>query len=370
VRALLIRNAYQKDTGGAEQYAFNLALALKNEHITPIVVTKHQDIVDRCRKAKIASIRGVWYEKQEWDRFYYIRRLYTTLWYVWIILSRRIDVVHPQSRDDFVFATAAAKLCRKPVIWTDHADLKYILDRVNHPHPRMQNWILRAASYASRILCVSHSEHESISKVAPEIVNKLSVVYNGVFTPSGLRPVTTDKFVIGTNARLVPAKGIAELIEAFATSTKKPAELWLLGGYSNNLKKYQLLAKDLGVDTRIRFIGYVHNPNDYVASMNIFVHASYHEAFSLAIIEAAMLGKTIIATNVGGTPEIIQNNKTGLLIEPKSSRQISSALQTLLHDQELGDRLAKNAQERARAEFDFQQIVHDKIVTLYKEIVL
>jgi glycosyltransferase involved in cell wall biosynthesis len=83
-----------------------------------------------------------------------------------------------------------------------------------------------------------------------------------------------------------------------------------------------------------------------------------------------MLGKTIIATNVGGTPEIIQNNKTGLLIEPKSSRQISSALQTLLHDQELGDRLAKNAQERARAEFDFQQIVHDKIVTLYKEIVL
>lgn len=370
MRVLLIRNAYQKDTGGAEQYAYNLALALKNEGVTPIVVTKHQDIIDRCQREKITSIRGVWYEKQEWDRFYYVRKLYTTLWYVWIILSRRIDIVHPQSRDDFVFATTAAKICRKPVIWTDHADLKYILDRINHPHPRMQNWMLRAASYTSHILCVSRSEYQSISAVAPETINKLSVVHNGVFVPNAVSPVLATNFIIGTNARLVPAKGINELLEAFAESTKTPAELWLLGGHSNNLKKYQTIAKNLGIADRVRFIGYVQNPNDYVASMNIFVHASYHEAFSLAIIEAAILGKTIIATNVGGTPEIIQNNKTGLLIEPKSSSQISSALHTLMHDPKLMQRLAKNAQERARSDFDFQRIVHDKIITLYKEMVL
>lgn len=369
MRALVIRNAYQKDTGGAEQYAYNLAVALKNEHITPIVVTKHQDIIDRCSKANISSIRGVWYEKQEWNRFYYMRKIYTTFWYVWIILSRRIDVVHPQSRDDFVFATAAAKICRKPVIWTDHADLKYILDRVNHPHPRMQKWILKASRYTSKILCVSRSEFHSILAVAPEITNKLSIVYNGVFVPKNIRPMTKDGLIIGTNARLVPAKGITELLEAFALVTDTSTRLWLLGGHSNNLKKYESIAKNLGVEKRVKFIGYVKNPNDYVASMDIFVHASYHEAFSLAIIEAAMLGKPIVATNVGGTPEIIKNNKTGLLIEPKSSRQVLSAITALLDDPKLADRLAKNAQERARTDFDFQSIVHDKIVTIYKEVV-
>lgn len=367
LRILIIRNAYQKDTGGAEQYSVNLAQALQDAGHKPYLVTKHKAIKKQAEQHGIPTIHSVWHEKQEWDRWYYVRKFYTTLWYIWIILSRRIQVVNPQSRDDFVFATNAAKLLRRRVIWTDHADLKYLMDRVNHYHPRMQAWLSAASQYATKIVCVSKSEQASITKVAPELKNKLTVVYNGVFKPTGVKPVEKHGFVIGTNARLVPAKGISELIEAFSNVQKiePKSELWLVGGESGNKQMYEDLAKHFDVDKKVHIIGYVLNPNDYVASMDIFVHASYHEAFSLAIIEAAMLGKPIIATDVGGTPEIIDGH-TGILIPPQSANELTNALTKLMKAPGRAAQLGQAAQSKAEAEFDFQTIVKTKLIPIYR----
>lgn len=369
-RVLIIRNAYQQDTGGAEQYAFNLAKALLQAGHVPVVVTKHQLIHAKCRQAGIRSVRGIWHESQEWGKHYYLRYALMPVWYMWLIWRHRINIVHPQSRDDFVFATTAAWLTRRPVIWTDHADLKYIMDRVNRPHPRMQAWILRAAQRTRQILSVSNSEKASVLAVAPEFKDQLAVVHNGVFKPTGLQPVDKGgKFVIGTNARLVPDKGIAELIEGTAPLLAKNAatELWLLGGQSGNQAKYEDQAKNLGVVDQVKFLGYVDKPNDFVASMDIFVHASYHEAFSLAIIEAAMLSRPIIATKVGGTPEII-NEKTGLLIPPQDAEAIQKAVQKLLDKPSLRVKLGDAAQALAVRKFDFQKIVEQQIMPIYDRI--
>ncbi len=363
-RVLIIRNAYPQDTGGAEQYAFNLALALKRAGHVPIVVTKHAKIREKCRAESIKSILGIWYEKQEWNRLYYFRFYTTSLWYMWLILRYRIEVVHPQSRDDFVFATNAGHLLGKKVVWTDHADLKYLMDRVNHRHPRMQAWLLSAAAKSNAILCVSKSEETSILIVAPELKSKLRVVYNGVFRPEIISKIPTKKFIIGTNARLVKEKGIAELIEAFAGLKKPNLELWLLGGLSGNELHYAGLAKKYGVENSVKFLDYVPNPYDYMASMDIFVHVSYHEAFSLALIEACMLARPIIATKVGGTPEII-NEKTGILVPPKDSLAIQKALEKLIGSPELAKQLGRTAQASALNNFDFQKIVEANIIPIY-----
>ncbi len=370
-RVLIIRNAYQQDTGGAEQYAFNLAKALKNAGHTPFIVTKHKAIHDRCTNEGILSIKGVWHESQEWSRLYYLRFLLMPLWYCWVILKYRITVIHPQGRDDFVFATNAGWLLHRPVIWTDHADLKYIMDRVNHPHPRMQSWVLNASRKVRSIICVSNNERISISEVAPELEPKLTVIHNGVFAPGELHPIRKKgKFIIGTNARLVTSKGIGELLEAFAAIHKSnpDTQLWLLGGLSGNKSLYEDRIKSLGLSyDSVKILGYKPNPNDYVASMDIFVHASYHEAFSLAIVEACMLGRSIIATAVGGTPEII-NDSTGLLIPPKDSYAITKAIKKLLKNPGLRSKLGSSAKQLAGAEFDFQKIVESKVVPLYEGV--
>jgi glycosyltransferase involved in cell wall biosynthesis len=262
LRVLIIRNAYQQDTGGAEQYAFNLALALKNAGHVPFVVTKHKSIHDKCTAEGIHSIEGKWYERQEWGKNYYLRYLFMPLWYCWLIIRHRISLVHPQSRDDFVFATNGARLLRKPVIWTDHADLKYILDRVNHFHPRMQSWILTAVKKTRRIIVVSKSEMQAIVAVAPELKSKLVLVYNGVFLPTGFKAIPkTNKFIIGTNARLVPSKGIGELIEAFSRLRRKDTDLWIIGGHSGNFEKYSKVASELKIANQVHLFGYVKYPD-------------------------------------------------------------------------------------------------------------
>ena len=364
LRVLIIRNAYQQDAGGAEQYALNLAVALRVAGHQPVLVTKVRKILDKCRQFGIPHIAGKWRDTQGWDRWYYLKYPLFTLWYMYIILWHRIDVVHPQSRDDFVFATRAAHILGRRVVWTDHSDLKYILNAVNHYNPRMRGWIIKASKHVSAIVCASQSEKHSIEAVAPDLP-KLTVIHNGVFVPENVHPVekTTD-LVVGTNARLVPAKGIAELLEGFAGLKTKKADLWLLGGVSGNEAKYRRLTAKLEVSKQVHFLNYVNNPNDYVAAMDIFVHASYHEAFSLAIIEAAMLGKPIIATNVGGTSEII-DEKCGILIEPKSPEAITEAIKTFIKDKPAREKLGQAAQKKAMYAFDFQKTVERKIIPLY-----
>ena len=366
LKVLIIRNAYQQDAGGAEQYALNLAVALASAGHKPVLVTKVKKIHEKGRDEHIEVISGPWHDSQKWDRLYYLRYPAYTIWYMWTILSRHIDVVHPQSRDDFVFATRAAKLLGRKVVWTDHADLKYILDNVNHYNPRLRGWVIKAAKYASAIAVASNSEKASIEAVAPELP-PLTVIHNGVFLPENVALAEkTNKFVIGTNARLVESKGIAELMEGFAKLKRADTDLWLLGGLSGNKSKYEQLAKKLGIDQRLKIWGYVSRPNDVVASMDIFVHASYHEAFSLAIIEAAMLGRPIIATKAGGTPEII-DSECGVLIEPKNPEAIHAALNKLLGDGSLREKLGSVAHKKAVCDFDFQKLVENKIIPLYKD---
>lgn len=368
LRVLIVRNAFHKDTGGAEQYAYNLALALRNAGHIPVIVTNQEAIHKRCSKAHLISVQGKWHTTQEWGRHYYLRYILMTLWYMWLILRYRIHVVHPQGRDDFVFATNAGQLLHRRIIWTDHADLKYVLDRVNHRHPRMQTWLIKAAARSSAIICVSKSERTAIAVVAPEIKNKLVVVHNGVFKPYDIEPVAKKGFIIGTNARLVESKGIGELITAFSGVQKSipGSKLWLVGGASGNKHHYEKLAKNAGILDQVKFFDYVQNPNDYVASMDIFIHASYHEAFSLAIIEAAMLGRPIIATCVGGTPEII-TSQTGILIEPRDSAALTQAILRYYRDPALMRKYGDAVQTQAVKNFDFQTIVENRIIKLYEE---
>lgn len=354
MRVLIIRNAYQKDAGGAEQFALNLAIALTAAGHAPILVTNVEKIHAKSKQAGIKAIKGPWNKKQGWDRLYYFRFPLFTAWYIFTILKYRVAVVHPQGRDDFVFATNAAKTLRRKIVWTDHADLKYALDSIKHPNPRMRRWLIRAAKNTTSVICASHNEMAEIELVAPELDN-LIVVHNGVFQPQKVEPVNkTNKFVVGTNARLVPTKGIGELIEGFAKLNRKEVDLWLLGGTSGNLNIYEALCKKLGVEKNVKFWDYVDRPDNVVASMDIFVHASYHEAFSLAIIEAAMLGKPIVATNVGGTPEIIDNG-CGILISPKDPSAITSSLTLLLDNPAQRKEISKKVQSKAKREFDFQK---------------
>ena len=367
-RILVIRNAYDTDAGGAEQYALNLCVVLQKQGLDPILMTRVPDLLKKAKTAGIFTRPGRWHSTQEWGKHYFLRLPLMVLWYLFILLRYRIDVVHPQGRDDFIFASIAAGMLRKTVVWTDHADLKYIMNLSVHPFPYLKKWVVFASQFARTIICVSNSERDKIAKNAPDnLVKKLNVVHNGVFVPKNVQAVEKPPTpLLVSNARLVPDKGIKELLEALASLDDEATSLWILGSPSGNADRYSKLAKKLGIEKRVKLLGYVADPDRYVAAADIFVHASYHEALSLAIIEAAMLGKPIVATNVGGAPEVLDDNKSGLLVPPKDSSALTNALNYLLGHPIEARAMGAIAQQRARQEFDFEKIVQNKIIPMYE----
>jgi glycosyltransferase involved in cell wall biosynthesis len=364
LRVLVIRNAFEHDFGGAETYVLNLSLALRAAGHEPVIVTRVTRLITKAQDNKLPVIRGLWHAKQGWGRNYRLWGPLVTLWYVWVILSQRIHIVHPQSRDDFMFATAAAKLLGRRVVWTDHGDLKYIL--VPSAPQTLRSPLIKAAGYTTAVIAVSKSEQTEILAVAPEVKN-LRVIYNGIFPPGDVTPAErTAKLIIGATSRLVVAKGIGELITAFSKIKQiNEAELWLVGDGPDK-EQFIQLAKSLGVTDRVKFLGYQTDVWPLLAALDIFVHPSYHEAFCLSIVEATMAGRPIIATRTGGNPEIVTPD-VGLLVPIKDALALTRAIDELASDPGKRKKLGDEASRIAHADYDFQRIITEQVLPLYNK---
>jgi glycosyltransferase involved in cell wall biosynthesis len=376
-RALLIRNAASYDFGGAERFVISLADQLMANGWNTFVASNHQRILSEANAHNVQTVRIPWLKWQDYSGWriiftplYIVWQLFLTIWYITLFLRLQPDVVHPQSKDDFIGATLAARLLGKRVIWTDHADLKYIYRNVRVWYKNPVGKIVRLASKAAQaITIVSKNEGEL---VAAALQTKLPVSYQTIYNGIVERAVEPQKrsksdanaFVFCATSRLVTAKGIGELITAFQNlPNSEHMRLWLVGDGPDEAK----FKAQANGDPHIIFYGFSANALRYVAAADAFIHPSYHEAFSLSLIEAAMLTKPIVACNVGGNPEIIINNKTGLLIPEKDVNALKKAMSTLPTDQNLCKRLAKNARTKYEQNFQFDTIVKEQFIPLYEK---
>jgi glycosyltransferase involved in cell wall biosynthesis len=375
-RILLIRNAFSYDFGGGERFPVDLASELSLLGYDPIIVSRSPKLLEYANTKGISAIRGWWWSRQDWSGkrllltpLYFFWQLLLTCWYIGLIARTRPDVVHPQSKDDFIAATLAGKLLRKRVIWTDHADLKYVYTnhQVWYKNP-VGEFVFAVGKLADQITLVSQSEATLIKQsLGFDAPNNYVVIHNGVRDiQKSITPATrpAGKRIVVATSRLVTAKGIGELIEAVSKLRAHHPDLvlWLVGdGPETN--KFKQLASD---NNGIQFLGHQDEPLRYVKAADIFVHPSYHEGFSLSIVEAAMMQKAIVACNVGGNPEIIHDNQTGLLVSARDAPSLTDAIDRLLGDPDLTKRLAHNARKLFEDEFQFDKIVKRKFVAIYE----
>jgi len=361
---LLIRNSW--GFGGAENYPLNLSTSLQKYGYRPLVITRVPELIAKCQNRHIDYKKGLWNRRQNWTRTYYLVGPIVTLWYIYIIFRYKINIVHPQGRDDFIFATQAAWLCRKPIVWTDHGDLKYIMKK--ETPKRLRRLILKNANRTSAVIAVSNSEHAEILAACPEFP-KLQTIYNGVFIPTDINPIkrSKDSLVIVSTSRLIDSKGIRELLEGFSkiqVDLRKNAVLWLVGTGNDEIE-YEKIVKKLGIKDLVIFWGFQENVADFLESADIFIHPSYHEAFSLSIIEACMAGLPVVATNAGGNGEIVDDSN-GILVRPRDPGAITQALNHLLMDRSKRILLGNNSGQKARSSFNFDKIVRDQVIKIYE----
>ena len=242
------------------------------------------------------------------------------------------DVVHTHCWGSLVEGYLASKLAGvSTVVHTEHGTIQ---DKYYNKFIQRYVWRLH-----NKIIAVSEEHRSRLSTVIKFPRQIISVVYNGVdtskFKPNGeskkwLREqlgINEGDFCVGTIGRLEPVKDQATLIRAFSLFTKEiPESKLLLIGEGSLRTALTNLVESLKIEKNVLFLGYRADTPELLNVLDVFVLPSISEGTSCTLLEAMSTALSIIATNVGGNPEIIQNGKTGTLIPVRSPEALYSGL--------------------------------------------
>lgn len=178
-------------------------------------------------------------------------------------------------------------------------------------------------------------------------VKRVEVVYNGIDDVEFCHSYKNieGKIIIGCIARMDISKGVLLLLEAFAKLTKIYSNIqMLLIGQGDASVELERRMMELGLQNQIHLMGYYEGDIvNVINNFDIYVFPSLWEGLPYSIIEALRAARVIIATKVGGIPEIIRNEVEGILIEPGSTIEILNAIEKLINNEYLRRKLAKNA---------------------------
>lgn len=211
-----------------------------------------------------------------------------------------------------------------------------------------------------------------IERIAPE---RIRVFRNAIETLAATGAdvraefgVTSDQRLIGAVGRLVAEKRQADLIRAVALlKAQGRAVCCLLVGDGPDAGALRSLARDLDVAAEVRLAGNRSDVPDVLAALDVAVLASVREGAPLALLEYMGAAAPIVATAVGGVPELITDSVHGLLVKPRDPQALASAIARLLDDEKFARRLGDAARERQQAEFTLDVAVA-RIEQLYEEL--
>lgn len=196
---------------------------------------------------------------------------------------------------------------------------------------------------------------------------KIQIIQNGLeFLPAPVHENKPAKSVtIGFLSRLEKDKGIYELLEAFKLLVKTYPHLHLtLVGAGAELENVRKIAEN---ESRISVHGYVSHTAPFYTEFDIYALPSYHEGLPYSLIEACRAGCAIVATSVGGIPEVIQNNVSGLLVRPQNAQELASALEKFVVSYDLRQRHGSEARKVFEQHLSLESM-DDKVLAISSAI--
>jgi glycosyltransferase involved in cell wall biosynthesis len=208
--------------------------------------------------------------------------------------------------------------------------------------------------------------------------SKIAVLYNAVRFGRLPKPADAvsarmalglppDALVLGTLGRLTEQKGQRVLLRAVAELARTiPNVTLFLAGAGSLRESLEAEAASLGIAERVRFLGLRRDRETLYAAMDIFVLPSRWEGLSLALVEAMGAGRAVVATAVGGNPEVVQDGRTGLLVPTDDYHALTDALTHVALDRDLRNALGDAAAADVRARFSIEQHVA-QLAALYRQ---
>jgi glycosyltransferase involved in cell wall biosynthesis len=279
-----------------------------------------------------------------------------------LLRERNVSLIHAHEFGANTWGTMAGRLARRPVIATVHG-------RSYYAESLRRRLAYRVVSRAAAMVAVLEDIKRFVVASTGVPARRVRVVHNGIGAPApvssgilarlrtelGIRDGDQIVTVVGN---LYPVKGHRYLLDAAPMILARcPSTVFLLAGRGDCEADLREQARRLGVDSRVRFLGLRTDVPALLTIGDVFVQPSLSEGLSIAILEAMAAARPVVTTRVGGNPELVVNERTGLLVEPADAGALAAAVIRLLTDAEEARRLGINGLERVRGRFSVAAMV-------------
>lgn len=382
-RVMIVIPYFYPKTGGLENYAYNIAKGLSTDYNweVTVITSNHtensyqEEIIEKIKiyrlpsliKASNTPINPFWSTK--------IKK---------IIKKEKPDVINGHTPVPFISDVSAriAKELHIPFVLTYQNDLikeSYLLQKIID----LYYFILgkKTIKEASKIIATSEG-YVKQSKYLSPYHKKTIIIPPGISKQKHttgkklpLRHEKSDKVLlfVGQMDKTHRHKGVDVLLLAFKKIVKQlPSSKLILVGKGNALDEYKKLSSDLGIQNHIHFTGYVDDSTlqgiYQQADIVVLPSTSDSEGFGMVLLEAYAAKKPVVASRIGGIVNIVQDKKTGLLAEPKSTTDLAKKIMELLQDPVLANKLGETGYKLVTSEYYWEHQVK-KTDALFKTLI-
>ncbi|MBF0478096.1 MAG: glycosyltransferase [Candidatus Omnitrophica bacterium] len=295
------------------------------------------------------------------ERIYSFFGFMQALRFIKKLRHERPDMLMTYHFSSDVWGTICAKIAGVPYIVSNRRDMGFWKKNIHI-------WAYRFVNrWVNKIIVNAQAIKDLIVKQEKITEDKVRVIYNGIDASivsennlPEIPGVKDDDIVLMTVGNIKPIKGQSFLIEAVAELAKtNPRVKLVLVGRKRKENELGLLAEQLMIKDKVIFMDTRTDVLQILRRADICVHPSLSEGLSNSVMEYMLLAKPVVATDVGGTAELIEHGKNGLLVKPANAESIRSAVQELLDHPEWREQFGNAAQLKMTQEFSVDRMIEN-----------
>lgn len=293
--------------------------------------------------------------------------------FIKIFRKEKFDMVQYSTPNAACYASIAARICKVPIRLYCQWGIRYV---------GLRGIYRKVFKLIEKLVCYNSTDIRAVSFLNKEFAvkeglykrEKAIVVGNGgtigvdmslydiskkIKYCSLIRErynISDEDFVYGFAGRISADKGCIELLNAFKkiTESESNAKLLIVGPVENNCGVPTKILDWARTSKQVIMTGIVDGTkmNEYYSAINVLVHPTYREGFGMVIQEAGALAIPVITTNIPGASEVMENNISCLLVEPKNTLELESAMKKLINDKKYLEKISKAAYNRTKKYYD------------------
>lgn len=350
-----------KRWGGQERRTFAEAREFKKRGHRVILAVQPGSALGKHAKEVGIEVREIRMENRDILKAFF--RLFS------LIRRERVDIVNTHSSKDSWIASFAARLALRPrLIRTRHVSIPISKHPLNIIYKLPHKIITCGEAIRKRMIEVNRFPLEKIVSIPTGVDVER-------FNPDRVKENIREELGIDQDAPLVgnisiirTEKGYPYFLEAAQEILKvKPETSFLIVGHEPKGNTLTQEVRKRGLEDKVIMPGLREDIPQVLATLDVFVLSSLREGVPQGVTQALAMEKPVVATDVGGVPELIKHNQTGLLVSPANSETLAKAILELLEDREKAKRLGENGRRLVEEKFS-QETMIERIEDLYREL--